>query len=192
MRAQPGEERAEKPDADDGDGMPRFNGGSLENVHGASDGLSGERHPVEVVGQLHCGRRVDHVMARVGRRGEERDAIPGPQLVRAGADGDDPSPSLVAWVAAGKRVPEPVAPFPGGEVRVAHAAALEGHEGLPGAGMLELERFDCQLARTCDPGSPPLPVRHSSPTWSAAEDAACRPRGGVIRVSTYVARLSCY
>src|SRR3954468_2958675 len=141
MRAQPGEDRAEKPDADDGDGMPRLNRGSLENVHGASDGLSGERYPLEAFGQLHCAGRVDHVMARIGRRGEERDAIPGPQLVRAGADCDDPSPSLVTWVAARKRVPEPVAPFPGGKVRVAHTAALEGHEGLPGAGMLEVERF---------------------------------------------------
>src|SRR3954466_15881697 len=163
MRAQPGEERAEKPDADDGDGMPRFNRGSLENVHGASDGLSGERHPLEAGGELHCGSCVDHVMARVGRRGEERDAIPGPQLARAGADCDDPSPSLVTWVAAGKRVPEPLSAFPGGKVRVAHAAALERHEGLPGAGMLEVKRLDCQLARTCDYRSPPLPVRHSSP-----------------------------
>src|SRR3954463_10652027 len=62
-------------------------------------------------------------MARVGRRGEERDAIPGPQLVRARADCDDPSPSLVTWVAARKRVPEPVAPFPGGRGRGAHGGA---------------------------------------------------------------------
>ena len=136
---------AQKSDADDGDRLPGFDAAAPEDVHRATQRLSGKGPIAELLRQRHHGVRRSEVVFGIGLERERRDTCALLQLY-PGANSIDDAPCLMAERTGlgGKR--HPLGARPWNKVGRTDAASFQPHPDLPVAGVRNHDIADIHLA----------------------------------------------
>jgi hypothetical protein len=130
VRCELRQQRAEKPDAHDGDGLAGFDPAALEDVAGAPQWLARHGGVAQPFRQMHDGIRRGEVVLGMRAIAERRDPIAFLQAGDTGTEGGDAAPAFVTWRAGRLRIVEPFAAFPQRQAGGADARALQPQQHL--------------------------------------------------------------